>query len=201
MKIPFLALALAFLGGCGRVDKAELAGDLAGFPLPNAVARPDFVLRDTRGVAFEFRARTSGRLTLLFFGYTSCPDVCPATMANLGAVTSRLTSEDRRRIDVIFVTTDPDRDTPERLTEWLGGFDREIIGLTGPIEAIEAAQRFAGVAIAKRDGTDSSYTVSHAAQVLVYSADDSSHVAYPFGTRQAQWAADIPKLLERWPAR
>jgi protein SCO1/2 len=182
--------------GCGF--PAEKPSDLAGTLLPRAVPRPEFELTTTAGQRFSFREATRGRLTLLFFGYTNCPDVCPATMANLGAVMSRLTSDDRQRIDVVFVTTDPERDPPSRIVEWLAPFDREIIGLTGTVAELEAAQRAAGVVPAIRDTAAGNYAVSHAAQVIVYSPDDSAHVAYPFGVRQQQWAGDLPTLLRRW---
>lgn len=189
------------VGACRSVPKAEYSGDLSGARLPAATVRPAFRLTTTAGDTFDFAGRTRGRLTLLFFGYTHCPDVCPATMQNIAAVTSRLTSEDRRRLDVVFVTTDPDRDQPDSLGAWLARFDAGFVGLTGSIEAVEAAQRAAGIAVAIRAPGSRDYTVSHAAQVLVYSPDDSGHVAYPFGTRQAEWAADLPKLMERWKAR
>ncbi|MDX2059432.1 MAG: SCO family protein [Gemmatimonadales bacterium] len=194
-------LTLAALAACQGKAGPELAGDLSGFALPEATARPAFSLTTLAGDSFDFRARTAGRLTLLFFGYTNCPDVCPATMANIGAVTNRLPSAERREFDVIFVTTDPDRDTPERLGPWLAKFDREIIGLTGSAAQLEAAQRAAGITVAFRDDSTGNYNVFHAAQVLVYSPDDSAHVMYPFGTRQAEWGADLPKLLTRWSGR
>ncbi len=191
--------ATGLLVGCAF--PMERPAELAGAFLPNAAPRPGFVLTSTAGEPFPFGEATRGRLTLLFFGYTNCPDVCPATMANLGAVVGRLTSEDRQRVDVVFVTTDPDRDTPERISEWLRGFDRDFIGLTGTVAELATAQRAAGVTPAIRDTAAGNYTVSHAAQVIVYSPDDSSHIAYPFGTRQHQWAADLPVLLRRWSGR
>ena len=194
-------LSLVAASGCRSVAKSELSGGLSGVALPQAVARPSFVLTTTTGDTFDFRDRTRGRLTLLFFGYTHCPDVCPATMQNIAAVTNRLTALERQQLDVVFVTTDPDRDTAAALGPWLAQFDKAFIGLTGPITAVEAAQRAAGVSVAIRPAGRSDYQVSHAAQVLVYSADDSGHVAYPFGTRQAEWAADLPKLAERWRGR
>lgn len=198
MNRPLSLLVVGAILGCGRPDRpSELAGTL----LPNAKPRPDFVLTTTIGQRFAFAEATRGRLTLLFFGYTNCPDVCPATMANLGAVLGRFTSADRQRIEVVFVTTDPERDTPVPLADWLGRFDRDFIGLSGTIAELESAQRAAGVAPATRDSTDGSYTVSHAAQVIVYSPDDSAHISYPFGTRQQQWAADLPTLLRRWGGR
>ncbi len=193
------ALLLAVVGpALGCIFRSEKLPELAGALLPNAMPRPPFVLTTTTGERFAFAEATRGRLTLLFFGYTNCPDVCPATMANLGAVLGRLTSEDRQRIAVVFVTTDPERDSPARVAKWLGGFDRDFIGLTGTVVELESAQRAAGVAPAVRDLTSGNYPVSHAAQVIVFSPDDSAHIAYPFGTRQQQWAADLPTLLRRW---
>lgn len=176
------------------------ARDLHGALVPSPTPRPAFTLTTTEGTPFAFHEATRGRLTLLFFGYTNCPDVCPATMANLGAVARRLTPTERRRLDVVFVTTDPARDRPEVLGPWLRQFDPDAIGLTGSLDEVIAAQVAAGVAPAIRDrgGTAAEYTVSHAAQVIVVSPDDSVHVVYPFGTRQREWADDLPRLWRRW---
>jgi protein SCO1/2 len=191
-----LGLAALALAGCRDLPATS---DLRGTLLPQALARPAFVLRTTAGAPFDFAGGTRGRLTLLFFGYTNCPDVCPATMANLGAVLGRLPSHERNRVLVVFVTTDPERDTPERLAAWLRRFDSETIGLTGSVDEVVEAQRAAGVGVAVREPAgDSGYLVSHAAQVMVVSPDDSMHVAYPFGTRQSDWLEDLPKLLARW---
>jgi len=171
---------------------------LHGVRLPAAAPRPAFTLRTVEGAEFRFAQETAGRLTLLFFGYTNCPDVCPATMANLGAVMARLTGEERKRVRVVFVTTDPDRDQPEVLGPWLARFDRDFVGLFGAIDEVIAAQRAAGVEPAVRDSAGPGYTVSHAAQVIVVSPDDSIHLHYPFGTRQSEWASDLPILLREF---
>jgi protein SCO1/2 len=188
-----LALLCVLAGACDRA--VEVAGNLHGTALPTAAPRPDFVLRGLDGGTYSFAPETAGRLTLLFFGYTNCPDVCPATMANLAAATARLTPTERLGLRVVFVTTDPERDTPARLGPWLAALDPDFIGLTGTIDAVIAAQRAAGVAPAVRDSDGPGYTVSHAAQVIVVSPDDSVRVVYPFGTRQSEWAADLPRLL------
>jgi protein SCO1/2 len=194
-------LLLGILAGCQGRARPEFAGKLNGVVLPRATVRPEFTLTATDGSRFDFQTRTKGRLTLLFFGYTNCPDVCPATMAALGAVASHLTSIDRARLDVVFVTTDPGRDSAAALSTWLRQFDAGFVGLTGTVAEVDSAQRAAGVGLAVRDTARGNYRVSHAAQVLVYSPDDSGHVAYPFGTRQAEWAADLPRLFERWGGR
>jgi protein SCO1/2 len=194
-----LAVLFGLTIGCAN-RPASAGSDLFAVSLPNVSVRPRFTLTTTAGAPFDFGAATHGKLTYLFFGYTHCPDVCPATMANLGAVMNRLTAEERTRLAIVFVTTDPARDSAATLRAWLDRFDRETIGLTGSIDDVEQAERAAGIAVAIR-GAGESYTVSHAAQVLVYSADDSGHVAYPFGTRQSELADDLPKLLGRWGAR
>ena len=194
-----ILLSTIFAVACGPAAEVR-GGDLHGTPLPNPAPRPNFILRTTDGAEYDFGRVTNGRLTFLFFGYTHCPDVCPATMANLGAVLARTTALTRDSIDVVFVTTDPDRDTPELLRAWLDRFDRQSVGLVGSRPEIEAAQHQSGVAPAvsgERDA-EGNYPVSHAAQVLVFSPDDSAHVAYPFGVRQSEWAEDLPKLLRRW---
>jgi protein SCO1/2 len=164
-----------------------------------AIARPSFVLTATDGKPFDFGARTRGRLTFLEFGYTNCPDVCPVHMANLAAALRQLPPSDRMRIDVVFVSIDPDRDSLPALRKWLDAFDPTFIGLTGTREALDSAQMAVnfGPAIVQpaAPGSPGSEVVSHAAPVLAFTADDSAHVMFPFGTRQADWLRDIPVLL------
>lgn len=96
-----------------------------------SVARPAFTLTATDGQPFDFRGRTAGRLTFLEFGYTHCPDVCPVHMANLAAALAKLPPSDRMRVDVVFVSIDPDRDSLPVLRKWLDAFDPTFISLTG----------------------------------------------------------------------
>ena len=191
-----LALVPALLTlGCADRPTLSRSG-YAGVELDPPAPKPEFVLTDTRGAPFDFRARTAGYLTLLFFGYTHCPDVCPVHMANLAAVLNRLPDEISRRVRVVFVTTDPARDTPERLSTWLGKFDADFVGLTGSPDELDRAQVAAGVTPARPDsagGTD--YGVGHAAQVMAYTPDGLGRVVYPAGTRQVDWAHDIPMLV------
>ena len=107
----------------------------AGLDLAEPYRRPSFTLTDTTGAAYDFKAATAGRPTLLFFGYTNCPDVCPTTMANVAVALRRLDPAVARDLQVVFVTTDPAFDTPAVLGEYLGRFDADLptpfIGLTG----------------------------------------------------------------------
>jgi protein SCO1/2 len=178
-------------------DEGAAAYGLRGSLYPAALAKPEFVLTDTQSQPFDFRRETDGYVTLLYFGYTHCPDVCPIQMATLGAVMRELPPAVRERIKVVFVTTDPARDTPERLKEWLHNFDDSFIGLTGDTAVSNAAQRALLLPLPQAGPTDSTggYEVGHAAAVVAFTPDDSAHVRYPFGIRQADWAHDLPRLV------
>lgn len=200
------ALMLALVGllaACGPSTRpaagpAEDTGGYRGALLTTPRPKPDFTLVDTSGRPFDFRKETDGFLTLLFFGYTHCPDICPLHMANLAAVMRKLPPDITERIKVVFVTADPERDTPAVLRAWLDHFDPRFIGLTGTQEAIDAAQQATGVPVAvKEDLGNGRYAVSHAAYVLVYTTDNLAHIAYPSGIRQSDWAHDLPRLVKK----
>jgi protein SCO1 len=187
--------AVLFMLACGPARNSQ---DLYGAKLPRPLARPEFTLTDTHGQPFDFARETAGRLTFLYFGYTHCPDVCPVQMANIAAAMRRLSRTDQERIRVVFVTTDPPRDTAQRLRSWLDNFNPAFIGLRGTEADIETAEHAAGVALARRQASapgDTTYTVGHAAQMIAFVANDTAYRAYPFGTLQQQWAHDLPELL------
>lgn len=203
-----LTLLLGWVvAACAPADGAARPYNLRGTVLPEPIEKTDFTLPDTEGNPFDFRAETDGRLTLLFFGYTHCPDICPVHLANIAAALRRLPYEDREQVRVVFVSTDPERDTPERIREWLDAFDPSFVGLRGPLDEVNAIQqRMSFGAASIVPGTEgmlpdsAGYLVQHAAQVLAFSPwDDRAHVAYPFGIRQADWIHDLPLLLTlRW---
>ncbi|HJS47427.1 MAG TPA: SCO family protein [Gemmatimonadales bacterium] len=168
-----------------------------GVELPEPLPKHDFTLTSTEGVPWRFREATAGRLTFLFFGYTSCPDVCPVQMAGLAAAVRELPPEDQQRVAVVFVTTDPGRDTARAVRAWLDQFDRNFVGLTGTTGEVDAVQRLFGFAPAVREAPrpDGSYLVGHAAQVIAFGVDDTARMAYPFGQRQTDWAPELRRLL------
>ncbi|MCM3885886.1 SCO family protein [Frankia sp. R82] len=181
---------------------ATWVGGWHGSVAPTAVPRPSFVLTDTGGRPYDFARATAGRATLLFFGYTHCPDVCPTTMADLAAARQVVGTQVARKVTVVFVTTDPDRDTPAVLRRWLDQFDPAFVGLTGTPTQLAAAQRAVGVPLATvdRDGGDprggqGAYLVSHAAQVLGIGPDNHVRVRYFAATTVAEYVADLPRLV------
>ncbi len=192
-----LIAAILFFG-CS--PERQSTADLRGSRLIEPWPKPAFVLTDTDGRPFDFEAETEAFVTFLFFGYTYCPDICPVHMANLSAVLKRLDPQVSGRVKVVFVSTDPDRDTPDRIRAWLNTFDPSFVGLRGPLDSVNVIQRSIGLPPAVIvDGDDDSYTVGHSAQVLAYTTDNLLHVMYPFGTRQEDWAHDIPRLVNgKW---
>jgi len=193
-RYRLLTLLAGWACSTGPGEADAFRGTLLSQPL----AKADFTLTDTDGQPFPFREQTDGFLTLLFFGYTHCPDVCPVHMANLATVLKRFPYETRSRVRVVFVSTDPDRDSRERIREWLDGFSEGFIGLRGKAAEIDRIQNLFALPAAARGTPDAGgdYTVGHAAQILAFSPDDVAHVAYPFGTRQEDWIHDLPLLLK-----
>jgi protein SCO1/2 len=166
--------------------------------LGNPVEMPDVVLTDTDGLPYDLRARQDGRLTLLYFGYLNCPDACPIHMAVLGRTFEQLAPDVREQIDVVFVTTDPDRDGPEEIRDFLDRFEPDFIGLTGSEDDLREAQVAAGVpvAVAEPADEDGEYLIGHATQVLVFDEDGVARRVYPFGVRQSDWLVDLPRLVD-----
>ena len=195
MRPRFLSFLLigAALTPAQQANTGSYRGGLVTPPLP----KPAFVLTDTSGAAFDFRQRTEAYITLLFFGYTYCPDQCPMHMANLGAALKQLPASIADQIKLIFVTTDPARDSAPVLRRWLDLFDRHFIGLTGTERSIEAVERAAGVPLAAKTGpSNGNYGVSHANFVVAYSKDNLAHVIYPGGVSKDDWVHDLPLLIK-----
>ena len=186
------ALLLTACTGDAPPRPDEWRGSVLREPLPKA----DFTLTTTEGEPFDFRAETDGHVTLLFFGYTYCPDICPVHMANIAAVLHKLPPQTASRIEVVMVSVDPERDTPERFRSWLDNFDRSFIGLTGTADELAAIQRAFYLPVAVKQGEGPGYSVGHSASVLAFTTDNLAHVRYPSGIRQADWAHDLPLLVD-----
>ncbi len=167
-------------------------------PLPH---RPAFTLTDTAGHPYDFAARTRGKLTYLYFGYTHCPDACPATMGDIQFALHSARAAARKQVQVVFVTVDPRRDTRPVLRAWLNHYDHSFIGLTGSEAQVRAAERAAGVPVPPLEKhAGARYAVAHSSFVLPYSPDDIAHVVYTAGFVSTDYAHDLPLLLRFRPA-
>lgn len=194
MKRLMLLLTLA---ACNSASPLLSPSGYSGAELPTPVPMPAMVFTDTEGQPYHLADATRGKVALVFFGYTSCPDICPVHLANIAAVLHKLPDEVRRDVTVVFITTDPARDSLPRLRQWVKQFDPDFVGLTGSDSLIVAAERALGVLPAVVDSTRSAsdYLVQHAGQVIAFTRDGMARVHYPFGTRQRDWARDLPKLM------
>jgi protein SCO1/2 len=160
--------------------------------------KPELVLTDTTGKQWNLREQTKGKPTLIYFGYTNCPDVCPLTMSNIAVAKKALPKEDQDKLQVVFVTTDPERDTPESLGAWLRAQDPAFTGLTGDFGTIQAAARSLGIGIeAPKKEPDGSIVSMHGAQVIAFSPKtDEGYVLYGEGTTVEDYTKDLPKLIK-----
>ncbi|MFQ1004359.1 SCO family protein [Modestobacter sp. SSW1-42] len=171
------------------MSSAADEGPYAGRELTEPKARPAFTLTDQSGAVFDFAAKTAGAPTLLFFGYANCPDVCPTTMADVALALRSAPADVAARTQVVFVTTDPARDTAEFLGTYLARFDEGLpnrfVGLTGTQAEVEAAQEAAGVPLAEGEGT------MHATSLYLFGNDDLARVVFSAGDTAQEITQDL----------
>ncbi len=203
-------VAALLAAGCGTASGGSTASPgLHGEEPAGTHARPSFVLTADDGSPYDFAARTAGRPTVLFFGYTDCPDICPTTMADLATGLRSLDPAVAEQVEVVFVTTDPARDTPEVLDTYLARFDDSFVGLTGTPEQVTAAQEAAGVPgaypVKDRGGhaltvpeemLPEGYLVEHASTLVAYGSRDTEVVSWRPGTVPEDYAADLSAIVE-----
>lgn len=197
MTRALAAIAALAVIACGSPRAEPQVGPYRGAELDVPLLKPDLTFIDSHGAAYPLVAKTAGKVTLLFFGFTHCPDICPVHLANIAAVLDKLPDEVQREVIVVFVTTDPARDSLPRLHAWIKGFHPEFVGLTGPDATVRLAQTTLGLVPAERGHapTRDDYVMGHAGQVIAFTRDGMARVQYPFGTRQRDWAHDLPLLI------
>ena len=166
-----------------------------GDQLTQPFTKPNVTLTDASGKQFNLVQGTKGKLTLVYFGYTHCPDVCPTTMATIAATMRSLTVAQTAQIDVVFISSDPKRDTPAVLHTWLDQYDPSFIGLTGDFGKIQSAAAALGITIEPPTDTNGNYTVTHGAEVVAFDAKGKGDLVYTSGTSVPQFQHDIPLLL------
>ncbi|MFL1901714.1 SCO family protein [Streptomyces tauricus] len=209
----FAAAALT-LSACGSGDSGsdnavaevstETGADKAATVLDKPFEKPDLVLTDTHGKKYDLREATAGKPTLIYFGYTNCPDVCPLTMNNIAvakkqlAQDKKLSQAEKDSLRIVFVTTDPERDTPAALGKWLKGIDSDVVGLTGSFDTIQAGARTLGISIeAPTKGKDGKVTSMHGTQVIAFSPKtDGGYVLYGEDATVDDYTKDLPALIK-----
>jgi protein SCO1/2 len=186
---------LAPLWACMLLCLTAHAGDAEGlkagvFNPPREA--PDFSVRGSDGTALTLN-RYRGKVVVLGFGYTSCPNVCPVTLAVLAQAHRKLGSLGSQ-VQVIYLTVDPERDSAERLKQYLAAFDPTFVGGTGTAAQMAAVRSSYGVT-AEKHGTGSDYAVAHSSFVYLITRDGKLRALMPFGHKADDYVHDISVLL------
>jgi protein SCO1/2 len=158
---------------------------------------PDFTLPTTRGEEFRL-SRHLGKVVALTFGYTSCPDVCPTVLAELSQLRLRLGAA-AKRVQVVYVSVDPERDMSSRLRAYTEQFDKTFLGLTGAADQLMPVWKAYGVSVVRRDLPGSkppTYLIHHSASVFLIDPAGRLRVMAPFGTPLDDVLHDVRALLE-----
>ena len=185
------ALFVLALAGCAPQQPAFKNTDVTG-----ADCCKEFRLTDHNGkvrTLADFR----GKAVVVFFGYTQCPDVCPTTMMEMTAVLQQL-GADAARVQMLFVTVDPERDTRELLANYVPAFDPSFLGLYGDMETTARTAKEFRVFYQKQPGsTPGSYTVDHTAGSYVFDSQGRVRLFARYGDGGANLAADLRALLKQ----
>jgi protein SCO1 len=195
-----IGIALLLCGAAAAPDsKASPSGSptISGFYLPSALPLTPFELVDHRGKPFTL-TQLQGQWTLLSFGYTHCPDVCPTTLSELRAVRKLLKSDPAAlNIRVVFVTLDPDRDDPALLGEYVGRFDREFIGVRGTAPGLASFTGQLRVKYAKATGKGPDYLLDHSSAVALITPEGQLRALFSTPLRGTEVASDIRLIRAR----
>lgn len=196
--IAAVALTLGMLAWREQAERARplVSGSL--LPQPRPIA--DFALTGDDGRPFT-RAGLLGRWTVVFVGYTHCPDVCPTTLSRLKAAKARL-GADGARLAVLFVSVDPERDTPDHLGRYVRYFDKDFRAVTGPVDALTALGRQLGFVFVKNPGAEGEgYGIDHSAELILLDpkARLAGYLTPPFQAETL--AADLGTILRKRVAR
>jgi protein SCO1/2 len=204
-----LALAAAIVlvatacGGNSKSSSSSMRGDVLDPPIALPASAGPFT--STAGGSTTLGQLQTGKLLLVFFGYTHCPDVCPTTMADVGQALRESNADVRAATEVAFVTSDPVRDTPSVMHEWLSNFDtglpNKFVGLTAANALIDNTAKKVGVPleppVKQKNGT---WTVDHGAQLLAFQ-NGQAHLLWLSGTTVADYKHDLTQLVEQQSAK
>ena len=189
-KHNFLLLVVALLVACGE---PHMPSPYHAADVTSRYVKADFHLTDFNG-----KSRSMGdfsrKVVVLFFGYTHCPEVCPTTLADMAQVMRQL-GKDAERVQVLFVTLDPERDSPELLAQFVPSFDSSFLGLYGNAQATAEAARAFGVNFAKQLNNSGNYTLDHSDGTFIIGINGRPILLSPYGQRTELLVQDIRLLL------
>jgi protein SCO1 len=190
--VVFLLIGVVAAGVFFFSEPASFRGTSYGEPYP---AAPEIHLTRAGGTTFRL-SEARGKVVALFFGYTSCPDVCPTTMAELRQALEKL-GDRADQVQVLFVTVDPERDTPARVQEYVDHFNPDFIGLSGSESELAPVWNEYGVFREVVESTSAAgYLVDHTARVTVIDQQGNLRLSYPFDTPVEDIIHDLKLLLK-----
>nr|WP_238354720.1 SCO family protein [Kribbella sandramycini] len=205
----FAAVALLAVAGCsGKQENPDNPGGaiirtsqdpngMRGASLDRPYSLPQATLTDTDGNPFNLVTSTKKPVTLIFFGYTNCPDVCPTVLADVASALTKLDDSQRKQVQLLFITTDPARDTGQVIRKYLDRYDPSFVGLTGKLDSIKSIGQTIGVPVEGMKKLPSGgYEVGHGAQVLGFGKNDKANVLWMANAAIGDMAHDFGKLVE-----
>ncbi len=201
LRMAFASLAFVAAVACGESSDpiARAASRMSATQFVRPYDMPAVTLIDQDGADFDLRLDTRDQLTVLFFGYTSCPDICPITMASVARAVSLLEPEVRAHVGVLFVSLDEKRDDPERIKEWLAAFDPTFVGVTGTKEELDATLAGLGFVMPPYDiPTEGFYEVPHPASLFVFTPERLGRFGIGHETAPQTIAEDLTELSAVW---
>ncbi|MGV8908228.1 MAG: SCO family protein [Propionicimonas sp.] len=195
-------VGLALLVGCAPAATVRVPStgpsSYGGAELDVPYQLPDLSLIDTNGKEFAVRTGSDRPVLVFFFGYTNCPDICLEVLTDLASAVNRLPEDVRNRMQVVFVTVDPHRDTPEAMAKYLARIDPGFVGLTGDPKRIEQLAVSMGVAIEGIEGHhEGAYDVTHSTQVVGFDAQRRGVIVWTQGTSIGTFRADFERLVRQ----
>lgn len=188
-KLLFL-ICMCMLAACGE---PKLPSPFKASDVTAKYAQADFHLFDATGKSRSL-ADYQGKVVALFFGYTHCPDVCPTTLADMAQV-MRMLDKDADKVQVLFVTLDPERDTPDLMSQYPPAFHPSFIGLYGDAEQTDAAAKAFNIVYEKQPTNSGSYTLDHSAGTFLISPSKKYVLISPFAQKPEMIIQDIRLLL------
>ena len=197
LALPVLLVLVGVLTGCGAAGTGQAPASAMTGQEHTPYQLADTALTDTEGRPFSLAEDADKPLTLVFYGYTSCPDECPLVMSSLAAALTRLDAADRDKVEVVFVTTDPARDSEKVLRKYLDRYGKDFIGLTGDLKDIVTLAESMRLYIGDADrlpsgGYDLGVHDTHVSAVT----GGEARVVWSMNTSPKQFADDIHHLLE-----
>lgn len=187
------ALALGVIVATRVQSPAELH---SAFVLPTPTPLPEFALVDQRGQGIT-REAFRDHWSLVFFGFTHCPDICPTTLQILSAARKTLADNGQQPLPkIVLVSVDPERDTPELMAQYMAYFGDDNLGITGTLDEVKKLTTGLGIYFAKQPGNEESYAVDHSAAVLLVNPDAEFHALFGGSHQIESFVNDVPLIMD-----